>query len=98
MSSSAMRTLTRRIAAWASVATSDLQGRVPRNQLQASGPTPAKFVLCDHTIYFLPGDEQAQALGVPLPRSTRTIWKVLRAHGRIDLELPRCRQPLPPCD
>jgi hypothetical protein len=28
--------------------------------------------------YYLPRDEQAQALGVPLPRSTRTIWKILR--------------------
>lgn len=49
-------------------------------------------------LYYLPRDEQAQALGVPLPRSTRTIWKILRAHGRIELEMPRCRQPLPPCD
>lgn len=47
-------------------------------------------------LYYFPRDKQAQALGVPLPRSTRTIWKILRAHGRIDLELPRCRQPLPP--
>jgi hypothetical protein len=49
-------------------------------------------------LYYLPRDEQAQGLGLPLPRSTRTIWKILRAHGRIELELPRCRQPLPPCD
>lgn len=49
-------------------------------------------------LYYLPRDEQAQALGVPLPRSSRTIWKILRAHGRIELELPRCRQPLTPCD
>ena len=49
-------------------------------------------------LYYLPRDEQAQALGVPLPRSTRTIWKILRQHGRIELDLPRCRQPLPPCD
>lgn len=45
-------------------------------------------------LYFLPRDSQAQALGVPLPRSTRTIWKVLRAHGRIALDLPRRRQPV----
>jgi len=47
-------------------------------------------------LYYLPRDEQAQALGVPLPRSTRTIWKVLRAHGRIEVEVPRRHQPRPP--
>lgn len=45
-------------------------------------------------LYFLAKDPQAQALGVPLPRSTRTIWKVLRAHGRITVDQPRHRQPL----
>jgi hypothetical protein len=43
-------------------------------------------------LYFLPRDPQA--LGVPLPRSTRTIWKVLRAQGRIAQDRPRRRQPL----
>lgn len=33
---------------------------------------------------------------MPLPRSTRTIWKIIRAHGRIELERPRRHQPLPP--
>lgn len=47
-------------------------------------------------LYYLPRDTAAQALGVPLPRSTRTIWKVLRAHGRIEREVPRRHQPLPP--
>ncbi len=45
-------------------------------------------------LYYLPRDTQAQALGVPLPRSTRTIWKVLRQHGRIALDLPRRHRPL----
>lgn len=49
-------------------------------------------------LYYLPRDSVAQALGVPLPRSTRTIWKILRAHGRIELEQPRRHQPLPPRD
>lgn len=43
---------------------------------------------------FLPRERQAQALGVPLPRSTRTIWKVLRAHRRLAQAPPRRRQPL----
>ncbi len=45
-------------------------------------------------LYYLPRNPQARALGVPLPRSTRTIWKVLRAHGRIATNLPRRPQPL----
>ena len=49
-------------------------------------------------LYYLPRDEQAQALGVPLPRSTRTIWKILRQLGRIELEVPRRHQPLLPRD
>jgi transcriptional regulator with XRE-family HTH domain len=47
-------------------------------------------------LYYLPRDEQAQALGVSLPRSTRTIWKVLRAAGRIEVEAPRSRGAWPP--
>ena len=49
-------------------------------------------------MYNLPHDEQAQALKVSLPRSTRTIWKILRTHGRIELEVPRRHRPLPPRD
>jgi hypothetical protein len=45
-------------------------------------------------LYYLPRDPEALALGVPLPRSTRTIWKVLRTHGRIEAAPPRHRQPL----
>jgi hypothetical protein len=44
-------------------------------------------------LYYLPRDREAQALGVPLPRSTRTVWKILRQHGRIELEVPRRHQP-----
>lgn len=45
---------------------------------------------------FLHKDAEALALGVPLPRSTRTVWKVLRAHGRITTELAPHHQPLVP--
>jgi transposase InsO family protein len=47
-------------------------------------------------LYFLLQDAEALALGLPLPRSTRTIWKVLRAHGRIATELVPQHQPLVP--
>lgn len=47
-------------------------------------------------LYFLHKDAEALALGVPLPRSPRTIWKVLRAHGRIATELTPHHQPLVP--
>jgi hypothetical protein len=47
-------------------------------------------------LYYLPRDAQAQGLGVPLPRSTRTIWKILRQHGRIGVDRPRRRRPLVP--
>ena len=47
-------------------------------------------------LYFLQHDSEAKALGVALPRSTRTIWKVLRAHERIFTELPHQHQPLVP--
>lgn len=60
----------------------------PEHLRQVPGP---KAIL-----YYLPRDAEAQALGVPLPRSTRTIWKILRAHGRIALDLPRRHRPLEP--
>jgi hypothetical protein len=47
-------------------------------------------------IAFLHHDPEALALGVPLPRSSRTVWKVLRAHERIATELPRQHRPLVP--
>jgi hypothetical protein len=47
-------------------------------------------------LFFLHRDPEALALGVPLPRSTRTIWQVLRTYGRIATELPPQHQPLEP--
>jgi transposase InsO family protein len=34
-------------------------------------------------LYFLHHDPELQALALPLPRSTRTIWKILRKHDRL---------------
>jgi hypothetical protein len=40
----------------------------------------------------LPRDAELQALGAPLPRSTRTIWKILRQQGCILDEPTRHRK------
>lgn len=45
---------------------------------------------------FLHRDPEALALALPLPRSTRTIWQVLRRSGRIAADLPHLHQPLVP--
>ena len=45
---------------------------------------------------FLHHDPDALALALPLPRSTRTVWKVLHEHGRIATDLPHLHQPLIP--
>lgn len=47
-------------------------------------------------LYYLPRDPELQALGAPLPRSTRTIWKILRQQGCILDEPTRRRKPLEP--
>jgi Homeodomain-like domain len=39
-------------------------------------------------------DPEALALALPLPRSTRTVWQVLRRSGRIEADLPHFHQPL----
>jgi hypothetical protein len=45
---------------------------------------------------FLHQDPDALALALPLPRSTRTVWKVLRRYDRIATDLPHLHQPLVP--
>ena len=47
-------------------------------------------------LYYLPRDAELQALGAPLPRSTRTIWKILRQAGCILKESTRRHQKLAP--
>jgi transposase InsO family protein len=41
-------------------------------------------------------DPEAVALALPLPRSSRTIWQVLRRSGRIEADVPHFHQPLVP--
>jgi hypothetical protein len=43
---------------------------------------------------FLHRDPEALALALPLPRSTRTVWQVLRRAWRIEVDLPRFHRPL----
>jgi hypothetical protein len=41
-------------------------------------------------------DPEALALALPLPRSSRTVWQVLRRAGRIEADLPHLHRPLEP--
>jgi hypothetical protein len=62
-----------------------------------SHPPPLRRVPGPRTLLaFLHHAPKALVLGVPLPRSTRTIWKVLRVHGRIAIEVPHQHRPLEP--
>jgi integrase-like protein len=45
-------------------------------------------------LYYLPRDAELAAAGLRLPKSTRTIWRLLRQHGRILPRCPRHREPL----
>ena len=45
-------------------------------------------------LYFLAHDPELQSLGLRLPRSTRTIWLILRQHGRIAIPSERRHTPL----
>jgi transposase InsO family protein len=47
-------------------------------------------------LYYLPRDPELQALGVALPRSTRTIWKILHKYQMIARSRDVKKQPLPP--
>ncbi len=45
-------------------------------------------------LYYLPRDESLQQAGLRLPRSTRTIHRLLREHGRIAVRLPHAPDPI----
>jgi len=44
-------------------------------------------------LYYLPRDPELQAAGVPLPRSSCTIYRILKKHGRIPERRPRKPEP-----
>jgi hypothetical protein len=54
------------------------------------GRTPGPKAL----LYYLPRDESLQQAGLRLPRSTRTIHRLLRENGRIAKPLPRLSDPI----
>jgi hypothetical protein len=58
----------------------EIRDQPPENLRRIPGPRAI--------LYYLQRDADLQALGVPLPRSTRTIWRLLTQHGRI-VHLPR---------
>jgi hypothetical protein len=58
-----------------SIASSQIRDQPPENLRRTPGP---KAIL-----YYLQRDTDLKALDVRLPRSTRTIWRILTQHGRI---------------
>jgi hypothetical protein len=64
----------------------EMRERPPEHLQRVPGPKAL--------LYYLPRDAELQALGAALPRSTRTIWKILRQEGCILDEPTRRRKPL----
>ena len=53
-------------------------------EIRAAPPAPINRIPGPKTIrYYLEHDPELQAQGLRLPRSTRTIWQILRQYGRI---------------
>ena len=44
-------------------------------------------------LYFLHRDTELRATGLPLPRSTATVWQLLRRHGRVVPRRPAAHEP-----
>src|SRR6266581_6503231 len=63
----------------------EMRSSPPENLKRVPGPRAL--------LYYLPRDEELQAAQVPLPRSSRTIWKILHATGCL---LTRSKEPLHP--
>jgi transposase InsO family protein len=64
----------------------DIGDAPPENLQRVPGPRTI--------LYYLPRHSEGIAQGVPLPRSTKTIWKILRQHDRIVVDRRRKPKPL----
>ncbi len=64
----------------------EIRDQPPANLHRIPGP---KAIL-----YFLGQDSELQALGLRLPRSTRTVWQILRQYGRIAVPGERRHTPV----
>lgn len=65
----------------------EMRFAAPENLKRVPGPRAL--------LYYLPRDPELQAAHVPLPRSSRTIWKILHATGCL---VPRSKEPLHPTE
>lgn len=66
----------------------EMREEPPENLQRVPGPKAL--------LYYLPRDPELQEVGVALPRSTRTIWKILRKNGLIDEAFKRKKRLLAP--
>ena len=65
-------------------------------EIRSAPPAPINRIPGPKTIrYYLEQDSALRAQGLRLPRSTRTIWQILRQYGRIALPRRRDYQPVP---
>jgi hypothetical protein len=64
----------------------DIRDHPPAHLHRTPGPKAIR--------YYLEQDPELRAQGFRLPRSTRTIWQILRQHGRIALPSERRHQPV----
>ena len=64
-------------------------------EIRSSPPAPINRIPGPKTIrYYLEQDPELRAQGLRTPRSTRTIWQLLRQYGRI-ADRQRDHQPVP---
>jgi transposase len=65
-------------------------------EIRFAPPAPIHRIPGPKTIrYYLEQDPELRAQGLRLPRSTRTIWQILRQYGRIALPHRRDHHPVP---
>jgi Integrase core domain len=63
----------------------DIRDRPPAGLQRAPGPRAI--------LYFLDRDAELRAAGEPVPRSTATVWRILRQHGRVAQRRPHQHEP-----